>query len=144
KQFQRESFFVYGCDRLDAEGTMTFKPFSRDGFLRDLATAKAVMATAGFTLISESLYLRKPYMAMPMQGQFEQELNAFQLERLGFGKNVPDLGPEAMGDFLYRIPDYLDRLQTYEAAGNGAIKAKLDELLENDCALVRKFHELRK
>jgi len=143
-QFQRESFLVYGYDRSERAGTVAFRPFSRDGFLRDLASARAVVATAGFTLISESLYLRKPYMAMPMRGQFEQELNAFQLERLGYGKNVCDVGAEAIGDFLYRLPDYAERLQSYEACGNHAIKRKLDELLENDCALARQFHELRR
>ncbi|MBN1591600.1 MAG: hypothetical protein JW888_18945 [Pirellulales bacterium] len=142
--FPRESFLVYGYDRSDQVGTATFKPFSSDGFLRDLASAKAVMATAGFTLISESLHLRKPYMAMPMRGQYEQELNAFQLERLGYGKNVSDVTAEAIGDFLYHTADYRERLQTYEAANHHAIKSKLDELLENNCALVRQFHELRK
>ena len=144
KNFGRESFLVYGYDRSDKVGTATFMPFSKDGFLRDLASAKAVVATAGFTLISESLYLRKPYMAMPMRGQFEQELNAFHLERLGYGKNVSDVGPEAIGDFLYHIPDYAEKLQAYEACDNHAIKGKLDELLENDCTLARQFHDLRK
>jgi len=141
--FRRESFLVYGYDRSDRAGRVTFMPFSRDGFLRDLAAAKAVMATAGFTLISEALYLGKPYMAMPMRGQFEQQLNAFQLERLGYGKRVSDVGPEVIGDFLYRLPDYAEQLQGYEAADNRAIKGKLDELLENECALARWFHDHR-
>ena len=141
--FPRESFRVYGYDRSDRQGPMTFKPFSRDGFLRDLASAKAVMATAGFTLISEALHLRKPYMAMPMQGQFEQELNAFQLDRLGYGKNVSELLPEAIGAFLYRVREYAERLQDYEAGDNRAIKDKLDDLLRDDCALARRFHEER-
>jgi uncharacterized protein (TIGR00661 family) len=144
RHFRRESFLVYGYDRSDHVGTTTFKPFSRDGFLRDLASAKAVVATAGFTLMSEALYLRKPYMAMPMRGQFEQELNAVQLERLGYGKNVANVGPEAIGDFLYRIPNYAEQLQTYEACDNHAIKRKLDELLENDCALAHQFHDRRR
>ncbi len=143
KEFRRESFLVYGYDRSDREGPMTFKPFSRDGFLRDLASAKAVMATAGFTLISEALYLRKPYMAMPMRGQFEQQLNAFQLDRLGYGKNVSELLPETIGDFLYRLPEYAERLEQYQAGDNRTIKDKLDELLANDCALARRFHEER-
>jgi uncharacterized protein (TIGR00661 family) len=143
-RFPRESFLVYGYDRSDRVGTTSFRPFSRDGFLHDLASAKAVIATAGFTLIGESLYLQKPYMAMPMRGQFEQELNAFQLERLGYGKNISEVTADAIGDFLYRIPDYAERLQAYEASGNEAIKGKLDELLANDCALARQFHELRR
>jgi uncharacterized protein (TIGR00661 family) len=141
--FPRETFLVYGTDRTDREGQVTYKPFSRDGFLLDLASSKAVMATAGFTLISEALYLRKPYMAMPMQGQFEQQLNAFQLERLGYGKEVADIQAEAIGDFLYRVPEYAGRLKDYEADDNRAIKNKLDELLDHNCALAREFHEQR-
>ena len=68
------------------------------------ASKKAVIATAGFTLISEALYLHKPYLALPMQGQFEQELNAFQLESLGYGKNVTEVSAEAIGDFRFDTP----------------------------------------
>lgn len=143
EHFPRESFFVYGYDRADRVGTATFRPFSKEGFLQDLASAKAVIATAGFTLISEALSLRKPYLALPMQGQFEQELNGFQLEQSGYGKNVSDVTAEAIGDFLYHLPDYAEQLRGYKAHGNDAIKRKLDELLENDCALARRFHEER-
>jgi len=142
-RFPRESFLAYGFNRTDRAGPITFRPASRDGFLADLASAKAVIATAGFTLISESLYLRKPYLALPMRGQFEQELNAFQLARLGYGKNVPEVTAESIGDFLYHLPDYAASLESYEAAGNEAIKAKLDELLADDCALARQCHERR-
>jgi len=141
--FPRESFLVYGYDRSDRAGNVTFKPFSREGFLHDLAAAKAVMATAGFTLISEALCLRKPYLAMPMQGQFEQELNAFQLGQLGYGKDAPTVETETIGDFLYRIPEYAEKLQEYEPGDNRAIKDKLDELLADDCALARQFHQQR-
>jgi uncharacterized protein (TIGR00661 family) len=141
--FTRESFVVYGYDRSDREGALQYRPFSQDGFLVDLAGAKAVIATAGFTLISESLYLRKPYLALPMRGQFEQQLNAFQLAQLGFGKCVPEPGAEAIGDFLYRLPDFANRLQEYQPTDNRAIHAKLDELLADGCALARDFHERR-
>ncbi len=46
--FDRESFLVYGCDRSDREGPLTFRPFSRDGFLRDLAGAKVAKRTLGW------------------------------------------------------------------------------------------------
>lgn len=143
KRFGRETFLVYGYDRADRQGPLQFRPFSRDGFLDDLASARAVMATAGFTLISEALCLKKPYLAMPMAGQFEQELNGFQLEGLGYGKNMLEVVPEAIGDFLYRLPDYADRLKDYQAGDNRAIKEKLDELLADGCALARTFHDQR-
>jgi len=141
--FPRESFLVYGYDRTDGEGTLTFRPFSKDGFLQDLATAKAVIATAGFTLISEALYLRKPYLALPMQGQFEQQLNGYQLERQGYGKSADEPSPETIGDFLYRLPDFEEKLQVYQPGDNSEIKEKLDELLADDCALAKQFHQQR-
>ena len=104
--FPRERFLVYGYDRNERHGPCQYRPFSRDGFLADLATAKAVIATAGFTLISEALYLKKPYCALPMNGQFEQQLNASMLAELGYGKNAQELAPETIGDFLYRLPEY--------------------------------------
>jgi uncharacterized protein (TIGR00661 family) len=143
RHFPRESFLVYGYDRSDQVGPITFKPFSKDGFLQDLAGAKAVIATAGFTLISEALHLRKPYLAMPMQGQFEQELNGFQLQQRGYGKCAAEVCPEAIGDFLYRVPEYAKRLEDYQPHDNRAIKDKLDELLANDCTRARWYHDRR-
>jgi len=144
KGFQRESFLVYGYDRTDRESVLTFRPFSKVGFLQDLAKAKAVIATAGFTLISEALYLRKPYLALPMQGQFEQQLNGYQLQKQGFGKSADEPTPEMIGDFLYRCPDYEKTLQDYEPGDNSEIKVKLDELFADDCALAKQFHQQRK
>ncbi len=141
RRFGRETFYVYGYDRSDQDGVLTFKPFSKDGFLRDLATAKAVIATAGFTLISEALCLKKPYLALPMQGQFEQQLNGYQLSQLGYGKSVDDVESEAIGDFLYHLPDFEARLSEYTAGDNSGIKSKLDELLADEGALLRKFHQ---
>ena len=69
--FPRERFVVYGCGDDREEGHLLFKSPSRDGFLQDLAACKAVMATAAYTLITEALHLRKPYLALPMRGQFE-------------------------------------------------------------------------
>jgi uncharacterized protein (TIGR00661 family) len=144
KSFSREQFIVYGYDRHDQDGSIVYKRFSKDGFLEDLASCKAVMATAGFTLMTESFYLRKPYLALPMHGQFEQELNAFWMAKLNYGTNLRRIRSEAVGNFLYRLPDFEERLNEYHAADNTAIKAKLSELLKNDCALVKAYHHRRK
>jgi uncharacterized protein (TIGR00661 family) len=143
KQFPRERFHVYGCENPVPDGPLIFQPFSKQGFLDDLAGTKAVIATAGFTLISEALALQKPYLALPMQGQFEQQLNAFQLQMLGYGRTCKEPTPEAVGDFLYRLPDYRQRLADYRPGDNGEIKQMLDHLLADDCARAREFHALR-
>jgi uncharacterized protein (TIGR00661 family) len=141
--FRRERFVVYGFDRSGTEGHLRFEPFSPDGFLADLAAAKAVIATAGFTLMTEAIHLGKPYLALPMRGQFEQELNAILLAEQGYGKNGRELTAEMIGDFLYRLPEYRDRLREYVGEDNRRIESKLDELLADDCALARAFHARR-
>ncbi len=143
EKFKREKFIVYGYDKHKTHGMLTYKPFSKEGFLRDLATSKAVMATAGFTLMTEAFYFRKPYLALPMAGQFEQEINGVLMQKMGYGKNMTSISEEATGDFLYRLPDYKESLADYSAEDNTKITQKLDELLKNDCCLLKKFHRDR-
>ena len=128
----------------DRDGSLVYKNFSKVGFLEDLASCKAVMATAGFTLMTESFYLHKPYLALPMRGQFEQELNAFWMAKLNYGINLKRIRSEAVGNFLYRLPDYEEKLNDYHAVDNKAIKAMLAELLDNNCELVKAYHFRRK
>ena len=143
RYFNREQFRVYGYNRNEQNGNLLFKSFSKDGFLKDLASCKAVMATAGFTLMTESFFLRKPYLALPMRGQFEQELNAYWMAKLNYGINIRRIRSEAVGNFLYRVPDFKGRLDAYDAADNSAIEAKLEELLDKNCSLARRYHQLR-
>jgi uncharacterized protein (TIGR00661 family) len=111
RRFPRERFVVYGFDREGADANLRFEPFSHAGFLEHLASARAVIATAGFTLMTECLHLRKPYLALPMRGQFEQELNALLLDRLGYGKNGRRPTVDVIGEVLYRIPETRERLR---------------------------------
>ena len=48
-RFPRERFIIYGQGDAGQRDNLHFKAPSKDGFLRDLANSKAVMATAGFT-----------------------------------------------------------------------------------------------
>lgn len=140
-KFPRERFIIYGTERSGNEKNLHFKAPSREGFLVDLANCKAVIATAGFTLITESLYLRKPYMALPMKNQFEQELNGLQLAGLGYGKNCRRTTTEAIGDFLYRLPEYRKKLGKYRRENNEEIMEKLEELIADNCKLAKGYHK---
>ena len=127
----RCKFVAYGFGTEGEDGNVLFKKPSMDGFLRDLAGAKAVIANAGFSLVSESLYLGKPYLAMPVKNQFEQTFNAYYVDKLGYGAWWQELGKEQIESFLFNLPVYAENLQSYPRAGNGAILAKLDELIRN-------------
>lgn len=82
-------FLVYGVGPMKGGPShIAFRPPSVDGFLDDLASCRAVVSTAGFTLLSEALHLGKPVLAVPNRGIYEQALNAAYLERLGRGRAV--------------------------------------------------------
>ena len=98
---------VYGLDAsVGAPAGVRLRPPSRAGFLADLAGARAVVTTAGFTLLSEALHLRKPVLALPNRGFFEQAVNALALEDQGRGEAVfGRLTAARLGAFLDRADD---------------------------------------
>ena len=128
--FTNERFDVYGSGRDDAQGNLQFKLPSREGFLADLVAAKGVIATAGFTLISESLYLGKPILALPTTGQFEQQLNAWQLAQSGFGAAAQaDLSASVAG-FIAQIEALRARVAHAPRNDGSLLRNKVVELVE--------------
>jgi uncharacterized protein (TIGR00661 family) len=129
---------VYGYRRdLDApveEGHITWCPFDEEGFVRDLASARAVIANGGFTLMGEAVHLRKPMLCIPLVSQFEQLLNAFYLEEQGFGMGMDQLDVPTIQTFLERVDDYAANLQRYEPRDNTVLLDLLDERLDRIAA----------
>ena len=80
-----QTFHVFGTKAPSKGNVKTHGEFSND-FLTYLANAKAVICTAGLSLISEALYLQKPIFAIPERQDFEQYFNAFQLQLNNYGK----------------------------------------------------------
>lgn len=122
---------LYGYDRGDRVGNLTFRTFSRTEFVRDLRSCRAVIGTAGFTLMSECLVLHKPFLAIPVRGYFEQFDNAGELERLGFGAVSQRLSVEQVERFMSNLPLYEERLARYRHPGNGPALAVIDRCLSD-------------
>jgi uncharacterized protein (TIGR00661 family) len=127
------SFIAYNFDPPD-DGhydNVTFKEPSLEGFLRDLATSRAVICTAGFTLMSEALHLGKPLLVVPNGGVFEQALNALMLWREGLGRAVlgEPLSSQAIRDFLVQAPAYRARLADWRTCGNDDAVACIERFL---------------
>lgn len=130
-----QKFILYGFNREGKQKNLIFKAPSQDGFLEDLANSEGVIANAGFTLITESLYLKKPYLALPVQGQFEQILNGYYLEKIGCGKFWDELNKERIESFLFNLDLYKKNLKKYKKEDNSKIFKKVSELIkEYACA----------
>ncbi len=133
---------IYGMHRnLEddrVEGNLVHRPFSESGFIADLASARAVVAGGGFTVMSECVYLHKPMLSVPIAAQFEQVLNARWLERLGYGRWAKDLrDPAVVHAFLDAVPRCEEKLAGYAQAGNIELLAALDAQLDQAAAGVR-------
>ena len=130
-----QRFIAYNFNVSESEArelpNIEFKRPDVDGFLADLASAKAVISTAGFTLISEALYLGKPLLVMPNGGIFEQTINALYLEREELGEAIMHRAPEP-GDlraFLERAESHPGRRPDLMRCGNDAAVACIESVL---------------
>lgn len=92
---------IYGAGKRAAEGKLLYKPLSKTQFATDLAHCKALLSTCGNQTMGECLYLKKPVLVMP-EDCFEQNLNAFMVERIGMGRrsSLDKLSTESIEAFL--------------------------------------------
>lgn len=77
----------YGTGRTGRSGRIAYRAPSNEGFLRDLASCRAVVSTAGNQLVGEALRFGKPLLVMP-EATVEQRLNARAVAKLGIGEVV--------------------------------------------------------
>lgn len=98
--FPHQPFRIYGFDRSEKIGNCELRKTSTDGFVADVASSRGVIATGGFTLISECLHFGKKMLLLPIQGQYEQVLNACYAEKLGFGLHRRQLDIRSLGEYL--------------------------------------------
>lgn len=103
RKFAPQKFCIYGFDKNEQDDNITFKERSTEGFLNDLAGSKGVVATAGFSLISECMHLRKKMCLLPLPGQYEQIINAHYVQRLGLGLSRSELNEQSLTDFLAEL-----------------------------------------
>jgi len=128
-------FIVYGYNTDRKMGNVTLKKRDDRQFLEDLASSRGVLASAGFSLMSEAVSLHKPYMALPIEGQFEQVMNCIYLKRLGYGEfylteelfRSPRLFQSAVESFTSRVERYQDKLRDFPMCDSSKIKRDLEE-----------------
>jgi uncharacterized protein (TIGR00661 family) len=123
-------FVVYGLGRDAVEGNCTLHSFSEQRFVRDLASARAVVTNGGLSLMHEAIYLGKPILSVPVRHQFEQEMNARYLEQYGYGLSAPHIDADVLDAFLRQERRYERALGHHRQKGNEVLYRTVDGLLD--------------
>jgi uncharacterized protein (TIGR00661 family) len=113
---------------------VVIKEFSSTGFIKDLASARAVVCCAGFTLLSECLYLGKPVISVPIWGQYEQTCNVVALEEWGLGESIQSPRPDVVAGLIedakpvsHALPDPTDKIVEWLSRGMKETPEELSE-----------------
>jgi uncharacterized protein (TIGR00661 family) len=104
-----ERFIVYCNNRVGEDGNVRYRA-QGPTFLADLSDCKAIIATTGFSLIADSIFLKKPYFGAPLRKQFEQTHNAHFLAKSGLGEYSETITRPQLEGFLADLPRYRKRL----------------------------------
>ncbi len=123
-------FIIYGFHKDEVDENLTYRSFNEDQIYEDMRTAKAIIVNGGFTMISEAIYLKKPIYSTPAHKNFEQILNGFYVEKLGFGETHESLDVEKIESFLNNLDKYQENLNKVEAWDNTEILKDLDLSIE--------------
>jgi uncharacterized protein (TIGR00661 family) len=126
-----EQFIVYGFNEDKIDKNLTFRKFNNTIFYKDLCTSKALIVNGGLTTISEGVYLKKPILALPISGQFEQYFNAKVMEKNGFGMCAHRVDKDVLLRFLKNIGQYKKNLRDYKGLSNKEILATVDSAISD-------------
>ena len=125
-----EKCIIYGLGREEKIGNLELKGFSEQGFVDDLANAKGVIANGGLSLMNEAVSLQRPFFSVPVENQYEQVLNAWYLEKLGYGVFEDKIELEALRKWANNIPQYSKALSNYHHDSNMQLHKTVTRVLE--------------
>jgi uncharacterized protein (TIGR00661 family) len=108
-----ETFRIYCNNRAGEDGNLSYRAKGAT-FIRDLCECRAIIGTTGFSLVADSIYLRKPYFGVPLRGQFEQTHNAHFLAESGLGQFSENPTREQINSFLSNLQVYRERLENFD------------------------------
>ncbi len=124
-----QQYIIYNGNREIKSDNLIFRDFDARQIIEDMASAKAVIANGGFTLISESLYLGKPVLSIPIKMQYEQILNGRMIDKLGLGRMTFRLTRNLLDNWLSDLDSYRGQISQLKF-DNNILFTKLNEILE--------------
>jgi len=123
-------FIVYGFEKDQIDGNVTFRKTNNKQFFNDFKDCRACIANGGFTFISEAVSLHKPVLSIPINGTFEQKLNALQIKRLGYGEMSDKISKNILIKFIKNNDKYYNNLKKHKKEDNNRVIHKVEELIK--------------
>ena len=119
RQCHRE-VFIYGLGEMARDGNLRFFPIDEIQFLDHLIHSHALISNSGNQLVGEALSLKKPVLALPEEGNFEQAVNGHFLNLTGMGVNcdLTQFTRLHLDRFLERVPDLRTQIDPRAVVGN--------------------------
>lgn len=116
----RRPVLVYGLGKQSAIENIRFKEIDRTEFVKDLARATAVIGAAGNQIIGESLFLCKPFYALPERNHHEQIMNSYYLRDTGRGcfTFIEDVRPSDILNFLESKNEFMGLMMSSKGTSN--------------------------
>ena len=124
-----EKFIIFGLNKEGIDENITYKNYSYAEWLKYLANCKAIISTAGLSLICEAIYLKKPLLAMPISQQVEQVINAQYLQSKGYGQFTYNFCMADYEKFKANLSIYEKNLEGSGYKDNSLILKKLDDVI---------------
>jgi uncharacterized protein (TIGR00661 family) len=88
------------------DDTLYFHKLDDKKFIQMMAACKGLVSTAGFESVCEAMYMGKPVLMVPVQGNYEQYCNAHDA--------CKPLSNAGMRDHLFNIDKFLDYLPSHK------------------------------
>lgn len=122
---------VYGLGAHPPHRNLVFREIDESRFLSDLATCSALISTAGNQLVGEALYWRKPVLALPEAGNYEQFINAHFLRQSGGGDWCPleRVDQDVLSLFLRRLGTFRKNIDPERLDGLPATLGVIERFL---------------
>ncbi len=122
---------VYGLGGLQGRGRLSFRAIHETRFVEDLATAEALVTTAGNQLVGEALHLGKPVLALPETGNYEQAIHGHFVRSCGGGDwhELDRIGAEDLVHFLGRLDRFRSNIDRHGSCGNDSAVAAIERYL---------------
>ncbi len=124
--------YVFGYQDYEGqEGNVIFKKKSEDAFLELLEGASYVIQGGGHTLMTESLYLGKPILTLPIMAMVEQRFNALYIEKLRFGMqaNMLHLHKKSLQNFEENLTCFRQNISEHTFCGNDLVFSLVDNFI---------------